>query len=95
MTQFHPNTQIAKSQGNAFDIPPKSTAPDSHTAPRKRCPKPSPAKQSAASLMTPEERAAAVTDFKKCAQITISKTPQADRDRSAKISGKRNEARSQ
>ena len=68
------NTRVAYSQdwsamnldygigNNAFTAcPPRSTAPDSHIAPKKRGPKPSPNQRSVISMMTPDDRLAAKT----------------------------------
>lgn len=90
---FHPGTQIIKSQGNAFSwrIEPEPIKPLT-TKEKERAYQRDYAKRT---YVPAAQRNAAITAFKKTQPITISPTPQADRDRSAKISGKRNEARSQ
>jgi hypothetical protein len=57
VSTFHPGTQIIKSRGNAFDIPPKSK-PNTRTPPKKSGPKPSKLAQSVIALETSSERAA-------------------------------------
>jgi len=93
MTQFHQGTQIIKSQGTAFSwrTEPEPIKPLT-AAEKERAYQRAYAKRT---YVPAAERNAAVTAFKKTQPITISPTPQADRDRTAQISGKRNEARSQ
>lgn len=56
-SQYHPGTQIIRSQGNAFDVAPRSSNPDSHRPPAKRGPR-SGGERAAIALMTDAERIA-------------------------------------